>query len=143
MRPWLALVGLSVVALALAASLPGLPGYVAGFERWEKVVVKGLPDGGPHPGKGKVVVANPLGAKAWKGTGPLPVGSIVVKTTGPLAKPELVAVMRKDRSGWFYEEYLPGSGGSYRLAFGGPGRQGLCVGCHEDAKAKDYLFTRP
>ena len=143
MRPVLALLGSSVVAVAVATGLPGLPGYIEGFERWEKVALKGLPDGGPHPGKGKVVFANPAGARAWKGKAPLPVGSIVVKTTGPAGKPELVAVMRKDRSGWFYEEYLPGGGGFYRLAFGGPGRQGLCSGCHADVKEKDFLFTRP
>ena len=139
--------GLLLAALVLggltgAAGLADLPADSRGFARWTLVADKGLPTGGPHAGPSKVVFANEPAARVWAGKAALPDGSLVVKTTGPLAAPTLVAIMRKTRAGWFYEEYLP-AGSGYRLAFGGPGRQAQCSACHAGAKARDYLFTRP
>ncbi len=128
--------------IALAAGLNGVPAKYAEYAGWEVVADKGLPMGGPHPGPGKVVYANPVAAKDWKSGKPLALGSIVVKTAGPASAPTLLAVMEKRQSGWYYEEYFL-EGGKYLLKFGGPNNQGLCVGCHTRAKAKDYLFTRP
>ncbi|WP_084542162.1 cytochrome P460 family protein [Calidithermus chliarophilus] len=134
--------GALLLALALAAGLNGVPAKYAEYAKWEIVADKGLPTGGPHAGQQKVVYANPVAAREWKGGKALPLGSIVVKTTGPASAPTLIAVMEKRAEGWYYEEYLP-EAGKYVLKFGGPGKQQLCVGCHTGAKAKDYLFTRP
>lgn len=133
---------LGLLAFALAVSLNGLPAKYSEYDKWEKVVLQGLPASGPHAGQAKLVYANPAAAKDWKGSKELPLGSIVVKTAGPTNAPTLVAVMEKRQGGWYYEEYFP-EGGKYLLKFGGPGGQQLCVGCHTGAKAKDFLFTRP
>lgn len=134
--------GALLLALGVAAGLNGVPAKYAEYARWEVVAGKGLPAGGPHAGQPKVVYANPAAAREWKGGKALPLGSIVVKTTGPAGAPTLIAVMEKRAEGWYYEEYLP-EAGKYALKFGGPGKQQLCAGCHTGAKAKDYLFTRP
>ncbi|HEU4741264.1 MAG TPA: cytochrome P460 family protein [Meiothermus sp.] len=140
---WRASLGVLILgACAIAASLNGVPTPYTGYDQWEKVATTALPTSGPHAGQGKVVYANPVAAKDWKSGKPLAVGSIVVKTAGPARAPTLLAVMEKRQSGWYYEEYFP-EGGKYLLKFGGPNNQGLCVGCHTGAKAKDYLFTRP
>jgi hypothetical protein len=138
-----AILGSMVVAasVVLAAGLADLPVNIQGFAKWQKVVTSGLPTDGPHAGKTKVVYGNAIAAKAWKGTAPLPLGSLVVKTTGPANKPMLVALMEKRQDGWYYAEYLPNSKGGYNLAFGGPGKQALCVDCHGNAES-DALFSR-
>lgn len=138
-RTWLVLGLLGWVALA--ANLNGVPAEFSGYDRWAKVASQGLPAGGPHAGPNKTVYANPTAAAQWKSGKPLPIGSIVVKITGPTNAPGLVAVMRKDPKGWYYVEYLP-RGGRYVEAFGGSQNQQLCVGCHTSAKDKDFLFTR-
>ncbi|MDX2006902.1 MAG: cytochrome P460 family protein [Meiothermus sp.] len=136
----LVLVGMLAVGV-LAQSLGGVPRNYAGFAAWEKVATAGLPTGGPHAGREKVVYANPTAFKDWKSGKPLPVGSIVVKIAGPAAAPTLIATMEKRPAGWYYEEYFP-ENGRYVLKFGGPNGQNLCVSCHTGAKAKDYLFVR-
>lgn len=131
-----------LVACAAAAGLNGVPKAYGEYAKWNKVAIKGLPTGGPHAGQQKVVYANGIASKDWKSGKALAPGSIVVKTAGPANAPTLIATMEKRQSGWYYEEYLP-EGGKYVLKFGGPGGQGLCLGCHSGAKDKDYLFTRP
>jgi hypothetical protein len=132
------ILGSSVV---LALILAGLPQNIQSFAKWKKLVTTGLPIDGPHAGKTKLVYGNDLAAKAWKGTEPLPLGSLVVKTSGPASKPGLVALMEKRSTGWYYAEYLPNGKGGYTLAFGGPGKQALCADCHGNAE-NDALFTR-
>lgn len=146
-RSWfvrLGVVGLlgSLGVVAFPAVSASLPAKYAAYRGWQKTVVAGLPPGGAHPGRPKIVYANPVAARSWKGGGALPVGSVVVKTAGPAGAPTLVAVMEKRRGGWYYEEYLPEKG-RLALKFGGPGGQALCSGCHAGARAKDFLFTRP
>lgn len=139
--------GLVVVLLlvGLAASMKGLPKEIAGYEGW-KVVAKGnLPTGGPHAGQNKRVYANPVAYAAWKSGKPLPVGSIVVKTAGAMNAPTFVAEMRKDAKGWYYVEYGAKDGMLEVMAGGntsGNMSQTMCQGCHTNAKASDYLFTR-
>jgi hypothetical protein len=89
LKAMLVLVGVSAVAWGMvsAAGLADLPANIRGFAKWQKVVTTGLPKDGPHAGPSKVIYANPAAAKAWKGKEPLPVGSLVVKTTGPASKP--------------------------------------------------------
>lgn len=133
------LIGL-LIALAFGiayAVLAGIPKDSQGFATWKKVVTTGMPLDGPHAGKNKVVYANPIAAKAWAGKTPLPAGSLVVKTAGPSSLPDFVGIMRKTVKGWEYEEYTVNAG-KYSLI----GKGASCSGCHEQAKAKDFLFTR-
>jgi hypothetical protein len=132
------LFALIVSSAALATSLSGLPKNIQGFEKWS-VVAKNLDTGGPHSGQSKRVFANKIAAVAWKKSGALPIGSIVIKTGGDLKKPSFIATMEKRKNGWYFEEYFP-KGSSYRLGAGGPNGQALCVNCHEDGQ--DQLFTR-
>jgi hypothetical protein len=139
MNKLIAAVLVLLLATALAAGLPGLRPELNGFERWMRV--SSVADtGGPHAGLNKTVFANGIAAKAWSGKAALPVGSIVVKTAGKLSSPSFVAVMLKQKSGWYYEEYFA-KNGRYSVGAGGAGGQGLCSGCHSDAK-NDRLFTR-
>jgi Cytochrome P460 len=133
------LIGLLIVLAfgIVYAALTGIPKDSQGFATWKKVVTTGMPLDGPHAGKNKVVYANPMAAKAWAGKTPLPVGSLVVKTAGPSSLPDFVGIMRKTAKGWDYEEYTVNAG-KYSLFLKGA----TCSGCHEQAKAKDFLFTR-
>ena len=133
--------GMILAIGALAQGLTGVPRNYAGYASWEKVATAGLPTGGPHAGREKVVYANPTAFKDWKSGKPLPVGSIVVKTAGSARAPTLIATMEKRQNGWYYEEYFP-ENGRYALKYGGPNGQALCVNCHTGAQAKDFLFTR-
>jgi Cytochrome P460 len=81
--------------------------------------------------------ANAIAAKAWAGKAALPVGSLVVKTAGSASAPDFVGIMRKTAKGWDYEEYI-GNAGKYSLLAKGAS----CSGCHDQAKDKDFLFTR-
>jgi Cytochrome P460 len=119
------------------ATITGLPKDSQGFATWKKVVTTGMPLDGPHAGKNKVVYANPVAAKAWAGKTALPVGSLVVKTAGTVSAPDFVGIMRKTAKGWEYEEYTVNAG-KYSLFLKGA----TCSGCHEQAKDKDFLFTR-
>ena len=134
-KPMVLLLGLSC-GIAYAA-LGGVPKDSQGFATWKKVVTTGLPLDGPHAGKNKVVYANPIAAKAWAGKAALPVGSLVVKTAGPSSQPDFVGIMRKSAKGWEYEEFVNKSGSYSLLAKGAS-----CSGCHLQAKANDFLFTR-
>lgn len=127
---------LGVMVTALAAAPAGLPPQVRDYARWT-VVARDIPAGGAHPQVPKVVYANPAAARAWKGRAALGVGSVVVKTGGPKARPDFVAVMRKTASGWIYEEYFPRDG-TYRLELQGA----TCSGCHAQVRTSDFLFTR-
>ena len=119
------------------AALGGVPKDSQGFAAWKKVVTTGMPLDGPHAGKNKVVYANPIAAKAWAGKAALPVGSLVVKTAGSSSAPDFVGIMRKTAKGWDYEEFIIKAGKYSLLAKGAS-----CSGCHDQAKDKDFLFTR-
>ena len=119
------------------AAIKGIPADVQAFASWKKVVTTGMPLDGPHAGKNKVVYANAIAAKAWAGKAALPVGSLVVKTAGSASAPDFVGIMRKTAKGWDYEEFT-GSAGKYSLLAKGAS----CSGCHEQARDKDFLFTR-
>jgi hypothetical protein len=136
MKRFFAVVLASISSLTLAAGLSGLPKSIVGFEKW-KVVAQNLDTGGPHAGENKMVFANAAAAKVWSGKNPLPVGSLIVKTAGSVSSPTFVAIMKKTSKGWDYAEYTP-SAGKYSLI----GSGASCSGCHQNAKAKDYLFSR-
>ena len=136
MKQILLMVFAGISSLALGAGLSGLPKSIAGFEKW-KVVAQNLDTGGPHAGENKMVFASLTAAKVWKGKNPLPVGSLIVKTAGSLGSPTFVAIMTKTSLGWDYAEYTA-TKGKYNLI----GSGASCSGCHQNAKANDYLFSR-
>ena len=125
------LTGISIAAMA------GLPQNFQGFAAWA-IVAKGLPSGGEHMGKGKVVYANPIAAKAWKSKASMPVGSLIAKAPGDPGSAKWVATMQKIAKGWSYQEFVLRSG-RYVLA---DEPQAECIECHERVKANDYLFSR-
>ena len=129
---------LALGSVVFATGLVGLPKTLTGFEKWT-VVAKNLKTDGPHSGQTKQVFANTIAAAAWKKTGKLPVGSVVIKTSGKVSSPGFIAVMYKRSTGWYYEEYFP-KNGKYGIGAGGPNGQALCKDCHEGGK--DELFTR-
>ncbi len=129
---------LALASMAFAAGIVGLPKSLSGFEKWA-VVAKNLKTDGPHSGQAKQVFANKIAATAWKKTGKLPVGSVVIKTSGKVSSPGFIAVMYKRSTGWYYEEYFPRNG-KYSIGAGGPNGQALCKDCHEGGI--DELFTR-
>ncbi len=136
MKLFFVMVICGISSVALAAGLNGLPKNIVGFEKW-KVVAQKLDTGGPHAGENKIVFANAVGAKNWKGKNALPVGSLIVKSAGSVSSPTFVAIMKKTSKGWDYAEYMP-TNGKYSLIGSGTS----CSGCHENAKANDYLFSR-
>jgi Cytochrome P460 len=136
MKRLIALLIVSSFGIAFAA-LNGVPKDVQAFASWKKVVTTGMPLDGPHAGKNKVVYANPIAAKAWAGTAALPVGSLVVKTAGSPSAPDFVGIMHKTAKGWEYKEFTIKAGKYSLLAKGAS-----CSGCHDQAKDKDFLFTR-
>ncbi|MFN3265596.1 MAG: cytochrome P460 family protein [Deinococcales bacterium] len=129
---------LCISSFALASGLVGLPKEILGFEKWA-VVAKITDTDGAHPGQNKQVFANKIAAAAWKKSGKLPIGSVVIKTGGKVTQPNFIAVMYKRQAGWYYEEYFP-RGGRYSIGAGGKGGQALCKDCH--AGGTDELFTR-
>ncbi|HEX4746310.1 MAG TPA: cytochrome P460 family protein [Gaiellaceae bacterium] len=140
----LALVG--VVALAAGAvvavastSASGLPSYTDGYAKWTRLNKKPFTSTGSlsraHPGVKNVYASKKKGASRY------PNGTVIVKTIQPAGRkgmPFQVAVMRKTNGRWRYDEYQL-SGTRYgRLDYS----QQLCQGCHAQAKANDYVFTR-
>jgi hypothetical protein len=91
----------------------------------------------------KTVYINRVGAT--QKSPPFPVGTVIVKSGVREGFVQLVAVMRKvagkypEANGWYFEEYLRSRPTDpFRLAFGGPGGQGLCVGCYLRVKDHDF-----
>lgn len=133
---------LAVLTVPAAAQLPD---DLAGYERWQVLRSGDLPTVGIHPGV-KTVYVNAVGAAAKPP--PFPVGTVIVKSGVRDGFVHLVAVMRKvpgkfpEANGWYFEEYLRDRPTDpFRLAFGGPSGQGLCVGCHLQAKEFDFVYS--
>ena len=130
----------SVAVVALAStSANGLPSYTNGYAKWPRINKKPFASTGPlssaHAGVKNVYASKrKVGAK-------YPNGTVIVKTIqrgGAKGMPDQVAVMRKRDGKWRYDEYEL-SGSTYRnLGFS----QSLCQGCHQQARANDYVFTR-
>ena len=127
----------AVVALA-SSSANGLPSYTNGYAKWPRINRKPFTSTGPlpsaHAGVKNVYASKPKVGKRY------PNGTVIVKTIqrGPKGMPHQVAVMRKRDGKWRYDEYEL-SGSTYRnLGFS----QSLCQGCHQQARANDYVFTK-
>lgn len=130
----------SVAVVALASSTAnGLPSYTNGYATWPRINRKPFTSTGPlstaHSGVKNVYASRRKVGKTY------PNGTVIVKTIQRGTRkgmPEQVAVMRKRSGKWRYDEYEL-SGSAYRnLGF----PQGLCQGCHQRARANDYVFTR-
>jgi hypothetical protein len=130
----------SAVAIAVVAAAGttanGLPAYTNGYLGWPKLNDRPIKGGSPaHSGTKNVYASKRRVRKTF------PNGTVVVKTIArPGDRPRLagqVAVMRKANDRWRFVEYeLSGS----RYTVLAQGR--LCVSCHVQAKASDYVFTR-
>ncbi|MEX2211136.1 MAG: cytochrome P460 family protein [Gaiellaceae bacterium] len=135
----------TVLSLAGASPLPGLPAYTAGYRSWTKLNAKPIPpnrDGDAHLGT-KNVYASRL---PRSGSALYPVGTVIVKDiTRPGARfVGVVAAMRKvagvkANNGWKMIEW---SRPSARSRFTVLAQGQLCFSCHVGAKRTDYVFTR-
>ena len=130
----------SVAVVALAStSVSGLPSYTNGYAKWQKINRKPFTSTGPlssaHAG-----VKNVYTSKRKTGAR-YPNGTVIVKTiqpSGRTGKPSQVAIMRKANGRWRYDEYQLSGSRYARLDYA----QSLCQGCHAQARANDYVFTK-
>ena len=128
---------LAVVALA-SSSANGLPAYTNGYAKWPRINEKPFTSTGPlssaHAGVKNVYASKRRAGRRY------PNGTVIVKTiqqAGRKGKPGQVAVMRKLDGRWRYVEYEL-EGARYTILAQGA----LCQGCHQQARANDYVFTR-
>jgi hypothetical protein len=138
----LAAVAISVVVVVTATAQTrrdGLPAYVSGWQSWPTINRKPFTSTGPlssaHAGVKNVYTSKPKKGKAY------PNGTVIVKT---IVKPRTkfvgqFAVMRKVKGRWQYVEWERSSASArYSLLAQGSG----CQGCHMQARANDYVFTK-
>jgi hypothetical protein len=124
----------AVVALAAPAK-NGLPAYTDGYARWTKLNRKPFSTPGAHNGVKNVYASKPRGTNRKFPNGTVIVKSIAEPGTKGLA--QQVAVMRKVRGRWQWVEYtLEGR------VYGVLARGQLCVDCHMQVRANDWVFTR-
>lgn len=113
----------------------GLPAYTDGYAKWPKLNRKPITAPGAHSG-----IKNVFASKRRVGTR-FPNGTVVVKTIRAPGRSWVhqVAVMRKLDGRWRYVEYeRPTATSRYAVLAQGA----LCQGCHLQARARDYVFTR-
>jgi Cytochrome P460 len=124
----------ALVAMA-APGVNGLPAYTDGYSGWTKLNRRPVTKPGAHNGVKNVYASKPRGANRLYPNGTVIVKSIAEPGAKGLAKQ--VAVMRKVRGRWQWVEYqLDGS------RYGVLARGALCSGCHMQARANDWVFTR-
>ena len=124
----------AVVALA-SPTKNGLPAYTDGYATWAKLNRKPVTTPGAHNGVKNIYASKPRGANRR-----FPNGTVIVKSiAAPGAKglARQVAVMRKVSGRWQWVEYDL-DGGRYGVLAKGQ----LCVDCHVQAKAADWVFTK-
>jgi hypothetical protein len=129
---------------------PGLPAFLAGYDRWTRLNRDPIPPraGDPHNGFKDVYVNRTVPELAPQGRQqfPYPDGAVVVKQAIRAGEDFvwLVAVMVKIRGGdpahgdWKFVEYTR-RGRDH--AFDAAARDAVCWGCHAGALATDYVFT--
>ena len=128
---------ISVVALA-STSAAGLPSYTNGYATWPRINKKPFTSTGPLS-SAHVGVKNVYASRRKDGAR-YPNGTVIVKTIrgrGDTGAPDQVAVMRKVAGRWRFVEYEL-SGSRYTILAQGQ----LCVDCHTQARANDFVFTR-
>ena len=131
--------GASAAVVAVAStSANGLPSYTNGYAKWPRINQKPIRNEDPrsgHAGTKNVYTSKRKAGKAY------PNGTVVVKS---IVEPGAryvgkVAVMRKLNGSWRYVEYERSSPrGRYTVLAQGQ----LCLSCHVQAKANDYVFTK-
>jgi Cytochrome P460 len=139
---------LVLLAAATSAAAPtreaanGLPAYVEGYLKWTKLNAVPIRGGSAaHQG-----TKNVYASKRKVGTR-YPLGTIIVKAATPPGKRwlSLVATMRRVKAsangGWRWEELTRTSPTARFTKVGFP--ESGCAACHAQAKANDYVFTRP
>lgn len=125
---------LAVVAAA-QTSAKGLPSYTDGYTKWAKLNRKPVTTPGAHDG-----IKNVYASKTRSANRRFPNGTVIVKSIaepGANGLPHQVAVMRKLAGRWRWVEYAL-SGSRYTAFASGQ----VCTGCHVQAKANDWVFTR-
>jgi hypothetical protein len=133
-----AAVGLAAAVAVVAAAhttADGLPAYTDGYTSWTKLNRKPILAPGAHNGVKNVFASRPRGASRR-----FPNGTVIVKSIaqrGRSGPPGQVAVMRKVKGRWQWVEYTR-SGGRYTVLARGQ----LCVSCHMQARAADWVFTK-
>jgi hypothetical protein len=129
------LAGTIVVVATAHDTAAGLPAYTNGYGKWTKLNRKPVTTPGAHNGIKNVY------ASRSRGTGKrFPDGTVIVKSIaepGVKGPPDQVAVMRKVAGRWRWIEYAR-DGSSYDAFASGQ----VCTGCHVQAKANDWVFTR-
>jgi len=133
-----ALAAAVVVVAAAETSANGLPAYTNGYLKWPKINKKPIRNQDPRSGhagtKNVYASKRKVGAKYSNGT-------VVVKTIVEAGSKYVgkVAVMRKVNGRWRFVEYTrPGPTARYSVL----GQGQLCVSCHVQVKANDYVFTK-
>jgi Cytochrome P460 len=125
-----------VVVAAAKTSANGLPSYTNGYPTWQKLNRKPITGGSPaHSGTKNVYASKRKVGRRYSN------GTVIVKTIArpgdTKARPSQVAVMRKVNGRWRFVEYEL-SGSRYTVLAQGQ----LCLSCHVQAKATDYVFTK-
>jgi hypothetical protein len=132
----LGIAGAIAVVAAAQPAANGLPAYTNGYASWKKLNRKPVTGGSQaHSG-----VKNVYASKPRAGSGKFPNGTVIVKAIvqrGAKGLPGQVAVMRKLGGKWRWVEYSL-SGKRYGVLAQGK----LCVSCHMQARARDWVFTR-
>jgi hypothetical protein len=130
------LAGAGVTAFAAAQSTAnGLPSYTDGYLQWRKLNRTPITAPGAHNG-----IKNVYASKRKVGTR-YPNGTVIVKSIRERGTTYIgqVAVMRKVSGRWQMVEYERSTPRGRFRAFA----QGqLCLSCHVQVKARDYVFTR-
>jgi Cytochrome P460 len=129
---------------ARAQQLPGVPSYVRGYKRWQKLNRRPIRGGSAaHGGTKNVYVSKPLRA----GQKRYPVGTIIVKeAVNPGERfVHLIAVSRKVKgfnprhNNWQMIEWTRSSASA---RFSEVARGQICYSCHVGARSRDYVWTR-
>jgi cytochrome P460 len=141
-RSWIAafvlaagLAGAVAVVAVAGTAANGLPAYTDGYAKWKKLNRKPVTTPGAHNGIKNVFASKPRAANRRFPNGTVIVKSIVQR--GAKGLPGQVAVMRKVNGRWQWVEYtLTGS------RYGVLAKGQLCVSCHMQARANDWVFTK-
>jgi Cytochrome P460 len=126
------------------APYPGVPAYIAGYKRWQKLNRKPVRGGSPaHGGTKNVYVSKPLRA----GQKRYAVGTIIVKEAVDPGERfvRLIAVSRKIKgfnprhNDWQMIEWTRDSPSA---RFSEVARGQICYSCHVGARSRDYVWTK-
>ena len=132
----------TAAAVAATSGKDGLPTYVSGYQKWQRINKKPIAGGSSaHTG-----TKNVYSSKRKRGAR-FPAGTVIVKAGAQPGKKwiYLIAVMRKVKGSnpaandWWMIEYTRSSP-TRRFSKLAEGR--LCLSCHVGAKSNDYVFTR-